>query len=105
MTTAAAGPTPGSAAMDTSTTPTGVIRYWAAAKAEAGTGEEPYRAVTLADALEQARARHRDRPRFAEVLRSCSFLVDDRPVGLRDHAQVLLPDRGTLEVLPPFAGG
>lgn len=91
--------------MDTSPTPVGVIRYWAAAKAEAGTGEEPYRAVTLAEALQQARARHCDRPRFAQVLGTCSFLVDDRPVGRRDHAQVPLPDGGTLEVLPPFAGG
>ena len=34
----------------------GTIRYWAAAKAAAGTAEESYRAVTLADAL----AAHRD---------------------------------------------
>ena len=29
----------------------GTIRYWAAAKAAAGIAEEPYEAVTLADAL------------------------------------------------------
>jgi molybdopterin synthase sulfur carrier subunit len=85
--------------------PTGTIRYWAAAKAEAGTAEEPYRAATLAEALEQARARHVDHPRFATVLGNCSFLVDSNPVGARDHTAVELTEGGTIEVLPPFAGG
>jgi molybdopterin converting factor small subunit len=83
----------------------GVIRYWAAAKAEAGVGEEPYRAVTLAEALDAARQRHSDRPRFAQVLSLCSFLVDGDPVGTRDHSTVALAQGGTVEVLPPFAGG
>ncbi|MEZ0064918.1 molybdopterin synthase sulfur carrier subunit [Streptacidiphilus sp. MAP12-20] len=83
----------------------GVIRYWAAAKAEAGTAEEPYAAVNLADALAAARARHADRPRFAQVLAHCSFLVDGAQVGRRDHATVALTEGGTVEVLPPFAGG
>jgi sulfur-carrier protein len=87
------------------TAPAGTIRYWAAAKAEAGTAEEPYRAATLAEALDQARARRKDRPRFAKVLGHCSFLVDGTPVGTRDHAAVALPEGGTVEVLPPFAGG
>ncbi|MFJ3988142.1 MoaD/ThiS family protein [Streptomyces sp. NPDC090032] len=86
-------------------TPAGTIRYWAAAKAAAGTVEEPYRATTLAEALEHARSRHDDRPRLARVLGYCSFLVDGRPVGGRDHASVLLAQGGTVEVLPPFAGG
>jgi sulfur-carrier protein len=81
----------------------GTIRYWAAAKAAAGTAEEPYRAATLADALDAARARHD--AEFARVLRRCSFLVDGTPVGTRDHTAVPLPDGGTVEVLPPFAGG
>ncbi|WP_175609266.1 MoaD/ThiS family protein [Streptacidiphilus griseoplanus] len=87
------------------TVSSGTIRYWAAAKAEAGVAEEPYRAATLAEALEQARARHADRPRFSRVLGHCSFLVDGDPVGGRDHASVLLAEGGTVEVLPPFAGG
>ncbi|MFE6751995.1 MoaD/ThiS family protein [Streptomyces sp. NPDC057684] len=86
-------------------TPAGTIRYWAAAKAAAGTAEEAYRAVTLAEALEQVRCRHEDRPRLARVLGYCSFLVDGRPVGGRDHASVHLAPGGTIEVLPPFAGG
>lgn len=36
----------------------GTIRYWAAAKAAAGTAEEPYAAETLAEALDAARERH-----------------------------------------------
>jgi molybdopterin converting factor small subunit len=87
------------------TPPAGTIRYWAAAKAAAGTDEEPYRAVTLAEALDTARERHTAQPDFARVLANCSFLVDGDPVGTRDHAQVRLAAGGTVEVLPPFAGG
>ncbi|WP_407647112.1 MoaD/ThiS family protein [Actinacidiphila soli] len=83
----------------------GTIRYWAAAKAAAGTAEEPYEAGTLAEALAVARERHAGRPEFARVLTSCSFLVDGDPVGTRDHAGVELKQGGTVEVLPPFAGG
>ena len=83
----------------------GTIRYWAAAKAAAGTEQEPCRARTLVEALEQARARHADRPRFAQVLGHCSFLVDGYQVGDRDHAAVPLREGATVEVLPPFAGG
>lgn len=83
----------------------GTVRYWAAAKAAAGLAEEPYEAGTLAEALEAARARHRARPDFARVLLRCSFLVDGAPVGRRAHDSVELTDGGTVEVLPPFAGG
>ncbi|KRV51101.1 thiamine biosynthesis protein ThiS [Wenjunlia vitaminophila] len=85
--------------------PGGTIRYWAAARSAAGTAEEPYRAETLADALAAARERHQGRPEFARVLAACSFLVDGDPVGARDHRDVKLVDGGTVEVLPPFAGG
>ncbi|MFG3046169.1 MoaD/ThiS family protein [Streptomyces sp. NPDC048241] len=91
--------------METKTASAGTIRYWAAAKGAAGTAEEPYRAGTLAQALEQARSRHAHEPRFAQVLKVCSFLVDGDPVGVRDHASVALRDGATVEVLPPFAGG
>jgi len=83
----------------------GTIRYWAAAKAAAGTTEERYEAPTLADALADARERHAGRPDFERVLLRCSFLVDGAPVGKRDHALVRLTEGGTVEVLPPFAGG
>ncbi|MEU3713327.1 MoaD/ThiS family protein [Streptomyces catenulae] len=81
------------------------MRYWAAAKAAAGTAEEPYAAETLAEALEAARTAHAAHPEFARVLRRSSFLVDGDPVGTRDHAAVPLVQGGTVEVLPPFAGG
>ncbi|MCX4747396.1 MoaD/ThiS family protein [Kitasatospora sp. NBC_01287] len=84
---------------------TGTIRYWAAAKAEAGTAEERYRAANLAEALAQAAERHADRPKLVRLLGICSYLVDSKPVGGRDRAQVALSEGGTIEVLPPFAGG
>ncbi|WP_371480085.1 MoaD/ThiS family protein [Kitasatospora sp. NBC_00315] len=83
----------------------GTIRYWAAAKAAAGLAEESYRAATLAEALAGARERHADLPRLLQVLGHSSFLVDGSPVGGRDHATVALTEGGTVEVLPPFAGG
>ncbi|MFF7313734.1 MoaD/ThiS family protein [Streptomyces sp. NPDC008137] len=79
------------------------VRYWAAAKAAAGVAEEPYEAVTLAEALDGVRARHPGE--LERVLRRCSFLVDGDPVGTRGHETVRLADGGTVEVLPPFAGG
>jgi len=84
---------------------TGRIRYWAAAKAAAGVAEERYDAASLAEALAAARAAHAAEPRFAEVLARCSYVVDGAPVGARAHAEVALTDGGTVEVLPPFAGG
>jgi len=79
------------------------VRYWAAARAAAGVAEEPYDAVTLAEALDAVRARHPGE--LARVLRRCSFLIDGDPVGTRGHETVRLADGGTVEVLPPFAGG
>jgi molybdopterin synthase sulfur carrier subunit len=81
----------------------GTIRYWAAAKAAAGTHEEPYDAATLADAL--AAARNARGAEFAQVVGRSSFLIDGDPVGTRSHASVSLPEGGVVEVLPPFAGG
>ncbi|GAB3404121.1 MoaD/ThiS family protein [Flindersiella endophytica] len=81
------------------------IRYWAAAKEAAGLTEETVQAETLADALDTVRERHADRVRFGPVLAMSSLLVDDQPVGKRDHASVTLRDGSQVEVLPPFAGG
>ncbi|GGX19504.1 MoaD/ThiS family protein [Streptomyces sp. WAC 01325] len=79
------------------------VRYWAAAKAAAQVAEEPYDADTLAEALDAVRARHPGE--LTRVLRRCSFLIDGDPVGTRGHETVRLADGGTVEVLPPFAGG
>ncbi|MFJ8827389.1 MoaD/ThiS family protein [Streptomyces sp. NPDC102467] len=81
----------------------GTIRYWAAAKAAAGVAEEPYDADTLAAALTTARERHPGE--LVRVLRRSSFLIDGDPVGTRGHETVRLAEGGTVEVLPPFAGG
>lgn len=83
----------------------GTIRYWAAAKSEAGLAEEPYEAATLAEALAEAKQRHADRPKFVQLLGHCSYLVDGVQVGGREHGTVALTEGGTVEVLPPFAGG
>ncbi|KJS63506.1 thiamine biosynthesis protein ThiS [Streptomyces rubellomurinus] len=83
----------------------GTIRYWAAAKSEAGLAEEPYEAATLAEALAAAKERHADRPKFVQLLGHCSYLVDGVQVGGREHGTVALTEGGTVEVLPPFAGG
>jgi molybdopterin synthase sulfur carrier subunit len=80
-----------------------IIRYWAAARAAAGTAEEQTSAATLAEALLLARSVRDDR--FGEVLGVCSFVVDGAPVGSRDHADVRLGQAGLVDVLPPFAGG
>ena len=79
------------------------LRYWAAARAAAGTAEERTDAETLADALQHARAGRDER--FSRVLQVCSFVVGGDPVGARDHAEVRLTADGLVDVLPPFAGG
>ena len=81
----------------------GTLRFWAAAKAATGVAEEPYDATTLAEALAAARSRHGDA--LARVLERSTYVVDDAPVGGRAHDAVLLTDGGSVEVLPPFAGG
>lgn len=86
--------------------PVGTLRYWAAAREAAGTSQEAYCASTLAQALEQAVERHGgSEGTLARVLVRCAFVVDGEPASRRDPAAVELVDGGTVEVLPPFAGG
>lgn len=89
------------------TVPTGVIRYWAAAKEAAGIDAEPYAAETLGEALDAAIAARSGEAASALslVFERSSYLVDGNPVGRRDRGSVQLPEGGTVEVLPPFAGG
>jgi molybdopterin converting factor small subunit len=75
------------------------IRYWAAAKSAAGVAEEQLDATSLDDALAQAVATRG--AGLERVLARCSFLVD----GVRADRSAALPEGGTVEVLPPFAGG
>ncbi len=81
------------------------LRYWAAIRAAAGRPEELVDADTLAEALAEALAGHAGDDRFARVLSICAIVVDETPVGSRDHADVVLSDGSTVELLPPFAGG
>lgn len=78
------------------------IRYFAAARAAAGTDEqiiavEP--GTTIAALVDRLGA---DKPEFAKVLQRCSFLLDG--VATRDR-DTLLDGAGSVDVLPPFAGG
>ncbi len=86
--------------------PVGTMRYWAAAREAAGLAEEPYAAATLADALTDAIDAHGGGDgALARVLTRCAFVVDGAPASRRDPATVELSDGGTIEILPPFAGG
>jgi molybdopterin synthase sulfur carrier subunit len=79
-----------------------VIRYFAAARAAAGTEEEILGIApgsTVADLVAQLGARG---PELAAVLERCSFLCDG--VAVRNRADALRTNQ-TLDVLPPFAGG
>jgi len=74
------------------------VRYWAAARAAAGTDSEVRTGATVGEVVDAAVTAH---PELARVARVASFLLDGRKVG-RDAPVV---DGGTVEVLPPFAGG
>ncbi|HEY8473201.1 MAG TPA: MoaD/ThiS family protein [Natronosporangium sp.] len=76
------------------------VRYFAGARAAAGVREEQLPAGTLDELVAALADRHGER--LAAVLRVASFLVDG--VRCPDRAQPL-PDRATVDVLPPFAGG
>ncbi|KHL00846.1 hypothetical protein LK10_18705 [Sinomonas humi] len=85
------------------------LRYYAAASAAAGVESERLEVpedATLASALEAARAVVRspgpDAPGLEEVLRRCSYLVNE--VAARDPKR-RLADGDLVDVLPPFAGG
>jgi len=78
------------------------LRYWAGAKAAAGTEGETWHAGSVREALAEARAARGEH--FGRVLGACSLLLD----GVAAHDDDLdraLEDPVTVEVLPPFAGG
>lgn len=83
------------------------VRYWAAAKAATGVGEEVLDAdggLTLAALVERVVAAHPGR-KVADVIGVCSVLVDDQPVSSREPDSVRLLPGQAVEFLPPFAGG
>jgi sulfur-carrier protein len=83
------------------------VRYWAAAKAAAGTDADVVPVdgpVTLAELRASVSALHPG-TRLAEVLDACSTLVGEQPVGLADPATYVVEPGASVEFLPPFAGG
>ncbi len=83
------------------------VRYWAGARAAAGTGEDTFEvgsAVTLSDVVALVLERHPD-DRMARTVAVCSVLLGDQPVRSQDPASVLVPPGSVVELLPPFAGG
>ncbi|MEO5834217.1 MAG: MoaD/ThiS family protein [Nakamurella sp.] len=84
-------------------TVTVTVRYYAAAAAAAGREEEQIEAVvpaTVRSVLDSCTDRFG--PEFGDVLRRCSYLLDEVAVHDTDRA---LRDGAQLDVLPPFAGG
>ena len=83
------------------------VRYWAGARAAAGTAEDAFDVegdVTLADLVSRVLERHPD-DRMARTVAVCSVLLGDQPVRSQDPASVLVAPGSIVELLPPFAGG
>jgi molybdopterin converting factor small subunit len=81
------------------------VRYWAALRTEAGMSELAIDATTVAEAFAQIRSGHHAGSRFIRLLTICAVIVDGRPVGRHDYADVVLSEGSVVELLPPFAGG
>jgi molybdopterin converting factor small subunit len=77
-----------------------VVRYFAAARAAAGTTEEPVPAGSLEELAVTLSDRYGER--MALLLKACSFLNDG--VSCRDLSTPL-EEQSTVDILPPFAGG
>ena len=83
------------------------VRYWAGARAAAGTAEDRFEVgpgSTLAGLLALVLERHPG-DRMARTVAVCSVLVGDQPVRSRDPERVVVPPGAVVELLPPFAGG
>ena len=83
------------------------VRYWAGARAAAGTAEDVFDAaadLTLADVVARVLERHPG-DRMARTVAVCSVLVGDQPVRSQDPERVAVPPGAVVELLPPFAGG
>ena len=82
---------------------TATVRYFAGAKAAAGTSSETVTlpaGTTVADLVAAVAADHGEA--LVRVLGACSLLLD----GLAVHERgAPVPDGATVDVLPPFAGG
>jgi molybdopterin converting factor small subunit len=95
------------APVNTDTTATAVatltVRYFAAARAAAGTTSETVEVpvgTRVEDLVETLVARHG--AELAKILPRCSYLLDE--VAVRDRT-LEVTHGATVDVLPPFAGG
>jgi molybdopterin synthase sulfur carrier subunit len=88
--------------VSTTTTVRVAVRFFAAARAAAGTETEELTVpagTTVQGLVDQLASRT---PELGRVLARCSYLCDG--VAVRDTGMALLNTQ-TLDVLPPFAGG
>jgi molybdopterin synthase sulfur carrier subunit len=86
------------------------VRYWAGARAAAGTAEDVLEAdaaageLTLADVIARVLELHPGE-QMARTVGVCSVLLGDQPVRSQDPAAVVVRPGDVVELLPPFAGG
>ncbi|MCF6376228.1 MoaD/ThiS family protein [Nocardioides KLBMP 9356] len=83
------------------------VRYWAGARAAAGTAEDSFDVdgeLTLSDVVARVLERHPG-DRMSRTVAVCSVLLGDRPVRSQDPATVVVAPGSVVELLPPFAGG
>ena len=83
------------------------VRYWAGARAAAGTAEDTFEVdaeLTLAALVERVLERHPGE-QMARTVAVCSVLLGDQPVRTQDPAAVVVRPGAVVELLPPFAGG
>lgn len=83
------------------------VRYWAGARAAAGTAEDTFEVtgeLSLSEVVARVLERHPD-DRMSRTVAVCSVLVGDRPVRSQDPTTVSVAPGDVVELLPPFAGG
>ena len=83
------------------------VRYWAGARAAAGTAEDVLETtgeLSLADVVARVLERHPGE-QMARTVGVCSVLLGDQPVRSQDPDSVVVRPGDVVELLPPFAGG
>jgi sulfur-carrier protein len=87
---------------DVSTRVLVTVRFFAAARAAAGTETETIAVEPGTTVAELADKLGSSNPELATILRRCSYLCDE--IAVRDPGMRLRSGH-TIDVLPPFAGG